>query len=231
MRFHVLGEVSAWANDSQVRLGGPQNRAVLAILLLEARRPVPVHRIIDLLWNSAPPASARNRVQGLVADLRRAGISVVTRGQSYVADVPLTTVDLFVFRSLAEQARSAPPADAVMLLNEALTWCHGVPLADVELPELRHALQEETLHALETRIELELRLGRHRSVVPELARLTGEHPVRESLHGLLMLAQYRSGRAADALETYRRLSHRLATEYGISSGPELRRLQGEILRS
>lgn len=230
MLFRLLGEVTAEREDGGiVRLGGPQNRALLAILLLSAGRTVSVDRIIDLLW-AEPPATARNRVQGLVAELRRAGVALATRAPGYAAEVPPGRVDLFRFRACVERARIAEPPTAVALLIEALNWWRGAALACVELPVLAQALEEERLHALERRISLELRLGRHGAVVPELAALTSEHPTRESLHQLLMLAQYRSGRAADALETYRRLSHRLATEYGISSGPELRRLQESILR-
>lgn len=190
-----------------------------------------MHRILDLLWEDRAPATARNRVQGLVAELRRSGVALTTRPTGYAVDVAPDQVDLFRFREGVEQARVAEPEEAVELLRSALTWWRGTALADVALPSLGSVLEEERLHALEARFDLELRLGRHGVVVPELASLTTEHPVRESLHRLLMIAQYRSGRSVDALETYRRLSHRLAEEYGISGSPELRRLQESILRN
>ncbi|WP_433264414.1 AfsR/SARP family transcriptional regulator [Actinosynnema sp. CS-041913] len=240
MNFTVLGEVCAWKGRQVIPLGGPRTRALLAVLLLEADRVVPVDRIIRLFWEDEVPVTARNAVQGLVVALRRSlrgqpDVRLVTRGPGYLLHVDPGSVDVFRFRVEVERARTLPDREAADVLRDALALWRGAPLADIPFESVRvrlgGLLEQELLAALELRAEIELRLGKHRDLVPELARLADEHPVRESLHRLLMLAHYRSGRTAEALETYRRLNHRLVAEYGITTGPALRELHATMLRA
>ncbi|WP_246019440.1 AfsR/SARP family transcriptional regulator [Saccharothrix australiensis] len=229
-----------WKGHQVIPLGGPRIRALLAVLLLEADRVVSVDRIIRLFWEDDVPVTARNAVQGLVAALRRTlraapEVHLVTRGPGYLLQVDPDRVDVFRFRAEVERARTLPDREAAVVLRDALALWRGAPMADIPFESVRvrlgGVLEQELLAAREMRAEVELRLGRHRDLVPELTRLADEHPVRESLHRLLILAQHRSGCTAEALETYRRLSHRLVTEYGITTGPALRELHEGMLRS
>lgn len=240
MNFTLLGEVGMWKDRQLIPLGGPRRRTLLAVLLLELDRVVPVDRIIRLLWEDEVPATARNAVQGFVAALRRSlgghpDARLVTRGCGYALQTDPERVDVFRFREAVARARTLPDREAAGVLRDALALWRGEPLADIPFESVRvrlgNALEQERLAAVELRAEVELRLGRHRDLVSELLRLAEEHPVRESLHGLLMLAHYRSGCTAEALETYRRLNHRLVTEYGITTGPALRELHETMLRS
>ncbi|MBB5955339.1 DNA-binding SARP family transcriptional activator [Saccharothrix tamanrassetensis] len=199
-----------------------------------------MERIIRLFWGDEVPVTARNAVQGLVVSLRRSlhvlpDVRLVTRGPGYLLQVDPDQVDVFRFRREVERARTLPDPEAADVLRGALALWRGAPLADIPYESVRlrvgGVLEQELLAAQEMRAEIELRLGKHRDLVPVLARLADEHPVRESLHGLLMLAHYRSGHTADALETFRQLNRRLVTEYGITTGPAMRELHETMLRS
>ncbi|OXM51705.1 AfsR/SARP family transcriptional regulator [Amycolatopsis alba] len=238
MEFRVLGAVEARAGDVPVDLGSPKQRLVLAVLLLEAGRPVPRDRIIDLLWPEEPPASARNTVQALVSRLRAVfrgadGPEIVSEGTRYLLKVDPSQVDLHRFTALTAQAREADDETAVELLDEALGLWRGEALSDVVSGEvaqrLRGGMHEERWTALEDRAEVQLRLGRGRQVLAELTELVAAHPLRQRFVGQLMLALHREGRTDDALEAFRALRGRLGTELGLDPSPELRRLEAAIL--
>ncbi|MFJ8910020.1 BTAD domain-containing putative transcriptional regulator [Amycolatopsis sp. NPDC102389] len=238
MEFRVLGAVEAWAGGVPVDLGSPKQRLVLAVLLLEAGKPVPRDRIIDLLWPEEPPASARNTVQALVSRLRAVfrgagGPEIVSEGTRYLLRVDPRQVDLHRFTELTAQARDAGDETAVELLDEALGLWRGEALSDVVSGEvaqrLRGGLHEARWTALEDRAEAQLRLGRGRQVLAELTELVAAHPLRQRFVGQLMLALHREGRTDDALDAFRALRGRLGAELGLDPSPELRRLEAAIL--
>ncbi|GAA2791974.1 AfsR/SARP family transcriptional regulator [Crossiella cryophila] len=214
MRFGVLGSVEAWRDGTALPPGPPRRRALLGILLVEAGRVVPVDRLVRALWDNAPPASARNAVHGLIAALRKLlagepGVELVTRPTGYQLVVDPQAVDLHRFRALVAEAGRAGQTDeqAAALLHDALTLWRGAPLADLRFDWVRQdlapLLERELLDALEQRLELDLRLGAHHELVGELTSLTKDHPTRPRFWYQLMLALYRAGRQAEALETYR----------------------------
>jgi DNA-binding SARP family transcriptional activator len=239
VEFGVLGPLQV--DGGNAPLAGKQ-RVVLATLLLRANRVVPVDALIDAVWDDAPPASARTTLQGHVkrlrqdADVQVAG-RVVTRPPGYLITVADGELDLDRFTGLCDRAR--PLADqgdwrgASGLFGEALALWRGEPLADVPSAVLERSeaprLAELRMRAVESRVEMDLRLGRHAGLVAELRRLVSAEPLREGLHGQLMLALYRCGRQAEALQVFRAIDRRLRGELGIAPGPELSRLHQRIL--
>ena len=239
MEFGVLGPLQV--NGGNASLAGKQ-RVVLATLLLRANGVVPVDALIDAMWDDAPPPSARTTLQGYVKQLRQnAGLQiggrVVTRPPGYLITVADGELDLDRFTGLCDRAR--PLADrgdwrgASGLFGEALALWRGEPLADVPSVVLERSeaprLAELRMRAVESRVEMDLRLGRHAGLVAELRRLVSAEPLREGLHGQLMLALYRCGRQAEALQVFRAIDRRLRGELGIAAGPELSRLHQRIL--
>ena len=238
MRFRVLGTVEASVDGAPVDLGSRKQRLVLAVLLLEAGRPVALDRLVDLLWPTAPPASARNTVQALVSRLRAVfraagGPELVTEGAGYVLRAEPETVDAHRFTALVRRARAADDETAVALLAEALALWRGDALAGAASAELADrllaGLHEARWSALEDRIDAQLRLGRGRDVLAELTALVAAHPLRQRFVGQLMLALHREGRTDAALAAYRDLRTRLADDLGLDPAPELTRLQSAIL--
>ena len=223
-----------------MRLGGPKQRATLAILLLNANRVVPVDRLAEDLYRGAAPVTAVTQVQRQVSDLRRLlddASAIETRSPGYVMRVAPEQLDLHRFERRAEQAAEASargnPQRAADLLREALGLWRGEALADLaDEPFARAAierLEEIRLAALERRIDAELALGRHAELVGELQELSAAHPLGERFHGQLMLALYRSGRQTEALDVYRATREALVAEFGIEPTPALRSLERAIL--
>lgn len=243
LKFRVLGPVEASADSVPLELGGPKQRAVLALLLLRPNEFVSRERLIDEIWGDAPPATARETVKVYVSRLRRllstdAGpVPLATRGGGYLLAIDPEQVDLHRFDRLAEcgsEALAAGDAEgAAALLRDALALWRGPPLADLAdvafAPAERSRLEELRLAALEERIDADLMLGHATAVVPELQQLTHEHPYRERLHRQLMLALYRSSRQADALHVYRSLRRRLASELGLEPSSDSRELERAVL--
>jgi DNA-binding SARP family transcriptional activator/ABC-type branched-subunit amino acid transport system substrate-binding protein len=233
VEFRILGPLEAWANGGPLELGAGRQRILLALLLLHANEAVSVDRLIEELWGERAPASAAKVVQNYVSQLRRAlpPETILTRGSGYLLRVVDT--DAGEFERLLEEARRQDPREAVRTLRAALALWRGRPFADVEYEAWAQAeiarLEELRLVALEERIDAELRLGDAARLVPELDALVAEQPLRERPRAQLMLALYRSGRQADALETYAEARRRLVEELGIEPGPELQDLQRRIL--
>src|SRR6478609_10181522 len=234
MDFAILGPLRVVGPEGEIELRAPKHRALLATLLLGYRDgAVSATRLIDVLWDETPPATATKALQVHVSQLRRllGADTIETRPSGYA--VRVGSLDLQRFEALAAQARTAPPLEAVELLREALALFRGPPLADAPLygPASGDSdrLESARLEALERRLELELDLGRGPELVAELERLTAEHPYRERFHAQLMLALYRAGRQADALDAYRRARTVLVQELGIEPGRELQRLENAIL--
>jgi DNA-binding SARP family transcriptional activator len=236
--FRVLGPMEAVANGSSVALGGAKQRALLAMLLLHANEVVSTERLIDELWGESPPATVTKSIHVYVSRLRKelGEERLVTRSPGYVLRVEPSELDLRRFEALLAEARDGDgdAATTARTLREALDLWRGAPLADLAYepfaqPEIAR-LEELRWAALEARIDAELACGRHAELVGELQALIAEHPLRERLHGQLMLALYRSGRQADALETYRGARELLLDELGLEPSEELKRLEAAILR-
>ena len=235
MEFRILGPLEVEDDGRLLKLGGAQQRALLALLLLNANDVVPRERLIDELWGAEPPETARTALQVHVSQLRKllGRERIETRSPGYALRVGSGELDLDRFQDLVAEARRLEPAAAAHSLRQALGMWHGPPLAELEGQPFAQReglrLEELRLAALEERIEADLKLGRHAELVPELERLVAEHPLRERLRGQLMLALYLSGRQAEGLESYRQGRRLLAEELGLEPGEELRRLEKAIL--
>jgi len=240
VEFAILGPLEARADGREFALGGPKQRAVLAMLLLQANQPVSRDRLIDGLWGESPPRTAAHTLDDYVSRLRRViGRDRIERHPAgYLVRVEPGELDLERFEALLEEGRSAAAVGdaprASDVLGEALDLWHGRALADLENEPFAASeserLEERRLLALEARIDVELGLGRGRDVVGELERLVAEHPFRERLLGQLMLSLYRGGRQAEALSAYQAGRRRLVEELGIEPGQALRELEQAILR-
>jgi YVTN family beta-propeller protein len=245
--FGVLGPLEVSRAGRAVPLGGPRQRAVLALLLLEANRVVSMDRLAEDVWGGHPPDGWVTTVQTYVFHLRRAleqdrargdaGDVLVTRGRGYLLHVEREQLDAALFEDGFAAGRAAleagRPAEAAQMLRGALDRWRGPVLADLAdyaftRPEAAR-LEELRLAAVEARIDADLALGRHDALTGELDRLAAEHPLRERLHGQLMLALYRCGRQADALAAYRRARDLLTGELGIDPGEPLQRLHASVL--
>jgi len=239
MNFGLLGTLEVRDGDRALTLGGAKQRAALATLLLHANEVVSADYLIEALWGDEPPSMARNTVQAYVSRLRRelGHDRILTRAPGYAMEVDEAELDLFRFRTLAERGRAAltsgDVARAASELRAALALWRGQALpeftfeafADVEIARL----EEERLSVLEDRIEADLALGRHNDLVGELDALIDEHPLRERLRAHLILALYRAGRQAEALESYRDSRELLVEQLGIEPSPRLQRLHSAIL--
>ena len=235
MEFRLLGPLEVVDGERQVALGGAKQRSVLALLLLARGRPVPTDVLIEEIWNGDAPETARKSVQGYVSALREAlgdeRIQTLERG--YALRVDPREVDADRLEAVVRAAAETEPAGALERLRNALR-----PVRSESLEDLRHEpwaereaaqLDELVLTAVELRLDAELGLGEHRSLVPELEKLVRKHPYREHLLEQLMVALYRAGRQADALDAYRRATLRLRTELGLEPSRNLQRLEQEIL--
>jgi DNA-binding SARP family transcriptional activator len=236
VEFRILGPLEVVDGGRRVMLGGARQRALLAILLTRANEFVSSDRLIDELWGERPPRTAVNTLQYHVSQLRKAlepSGAIVTRGPGYLIRVEPHELDLLRFEQLVEEATRAPADQAARLLRDALGLWRGPALADLANESFVQAeilrLEELRVAALELRIEVDLALGRHRELVGELEVLVHEHPLRDRPRAQLMLALYRSGRQAEALDLYRKGRRLLIDELGIEPGVELQKLEKAIL--
>jgi DNA-binding SARP family transcriptional activator len=233
--FRVLGPLEVRRDGQEIRVPAPKQRALLGLLLLHANEPLSPERLVDELWGEAPPPTARESLRNHVHALRRLlGPDVLERRTSgYVLHVEAGELDLAMFARLVAEARRAEPRERAAKLRSALALWRGPPL--VEFPSEPFAqheiarLEEERLSALEDRIEVDLELGQHAALVPELESLVQRYPLREAFWGQLMLALYRAGRQAEALAAYRRAHRKFVDELGLEPGVRLRDLQRAIL--
>ena len=238
VEFRLLGEVEALVDGAAVDLGHPRQRLVLAALLVDANRPVPTDRLIERIWADRPPHRARNALSAYLSRLRHqlAGAPeahLVRAAGGYRLAVPAGAVDLHRFRHLVRQASDTPdPRVATARYQEALGLWRGEPFPAADTPwfaETRTALHAERVAAELDRNDAALRAGRHGELLGELTRAARAQPLDERLAGQLMLAQFRSGRQADALAGYRRIRDRLRDELGADPGAALRAVHQRIL--
>ena len=236
MEFRLLGPLEVEDNGEVILLGGAKQRALFALLLLDRGRAVSTDRLVEEIWAGEPPQTASKSIQVYVSGLRKllGDGRIVTRERGYELHVEPGETDVDRFDDLVQMASDAPAAEAAARLRDALALVRGRPLEDVLLEPWAAAevtrLEEGILAAREACIDAELALGRHRDVVPELENLVAGYPFRERFLEQLMLALYRSGRQADALDAYRRGAVRLREELGLEPGRPLRDLEAAVLR-
>jgi predicted ATPase/DNA-binding SARP family transcriptional activator len=239
IEFRILGPVEAVGDEGPIPLGAPKQRALLALLLLNANTVVSRDRLVDALWGADPPPSAVSSLQVYVHGLRRAlGAERIERhGTGYRVPLDPAELDLSRFERLVDRAAGAlasgRAADAAEDLRHALTFWIGAPLADLAGEPVHESeaaqLEERRLRALELLHDTELALGRHHELVPELERLIAAEPYRERFRAQHALALYRAGRQADALTACRAARGLLVEELGVDPGPELQELERRIL--
>src|SRR5919108_392708 len=234
--FRILGPLEVRAADTPLPLRHGRQRLLLATLLLAANEVVASERLVEELWPEGGPETAATVLHGHVSALRKllGRERVITRPPGYLLRLDEDELDLARFEKLRAQARATPDAGArAQLLEQALALWRGEPLADVPYEGSPAAevkrLDELRLATLEDRIDADLARGRHAELVPEVERLIDEHPLRERPRAQLMLALYRSGRQAEALQAYSNARRTLVEEIGIEPGPALKELERQIL--
>jgi DNA-binding SARP family transcriptional activator len=236
LEFRILGPLEVADDGEPLQLSGQKQRALLALLLLDANRVVSTDRIVDALWGEAPPRTAATSLQNFVSQLRKllGADVVVTKPPGYQLRIAPEQLDLERFTRLVEESRAEPPDERAAKLRRALALWRGRPLADLGFEAFAQQeigrLEELRLAALEDRVEADLQAGRHKDLVGELEAFADEHPLRERLRSQLMLALYRSGRQAEALQIYHDTRRVLVDELGIEPSPTLQQLHGAILR-
>lgn len=234
--FGVLGPLEVRREGDSLQLGGPKQRALLALLLVDAGRAVSTDRLIDALWGEQPPRTAGTSLQNFVSQLRKllGPDLLVTKPPGYLLRVDPLQVDVNRVHALIGEARAAPQDERAAKLRDALALWRGPPLEEFAFEAFAEGeiarLEELRLTVLEERIEADIEEGRAGDVVGELEALVGEHPLRERFRGQLMLALYNCGRQAEALEVFQEGRRVLVEELGIDPSPRLHQLHGAILR-
>jgi DNA-binding SARP family transcriptional activator len=240
MRFGILGPLEVLDDSGEISLGGPKQRALLALLLIHANEVVSADRLIDELWGEDPPERAAGALRVNISRLRKAlpRDVLATRSPGYVIRIERDDLDLHRFEQLVDEARELESrglaAEASERLHEALSLWRGSPLADFAYEPFAQTaiarLEEIRSAALELRIDADLALGRHDALVGELKELVAEQPLRERLRFHLMTALYRSDRQAEALDAYRDARRAFVDELGIEPSTALQELERAILR-
>lgn len=247
MEFRILGPLEVVADGQTLRLGGPKQRALLALLLTQANRVVPVERLSEVLWGDAPPDGAAATIQVYISQLRKqlepnrkpqaAYRILVSQPPGYLLRIGPDQLDLYRFERFKDTAFAAVTAGdaeaAATSFRQAIAVWRGPALADfaTEPWALGEAgrMNEMRLQALEQRIDADLVLGRHADLTAELETIVAEYPFRERLRGQLMVALYRSGRQAEASDVFHRTREKLVEELGMEPGPDLQKLLKQIL--
>lgn len=245
--FRLWGSLTAEVDGTLVALGPQRQRCVLAALLFNPGRPISANVLIERVWDDRPPDDPRALLATYVSRLRRAFADaagsrlppdlLLHAPAGYVVNCPSDAVDLHQARVVVARAQAhvaaADDAVAVLLFRQVQKICVGVPLADVSsdwATQTREALERERVDLAVQRLDVELRLGRHAEALAELAELAAANPLHEQLIGMLMLALHRSGRTAEALETFIQVRRRLSQRLGCEPGQALHHLHQQILR-
>ncbi|MET7944708.1 BTAD domain-containing putative transcriptional regulator [Streptomyces sp. NPDC005302] len=242
IRFRILGSLECWDGDERVHVGGPVSERVLVTLLLEPQRVLPVHRLVEAVWDEDAPATAAHQVRKAVAELRQripdGRTLIATDGPGYRAAVTPDQLDLLQFSDALRRARdhaaAGLPAEATALLREAVALWRGPVLSGsggAVVDAASASLEERRMTAVEQLFDLRLDAGESSELIAEIRDAIGGNPLRETLRGQLMLALYRSGRQAEALEEYGTIRAVLDDELGIQPGDALRELHQAILRN
>ncbi|WP_432839297.1 AfsR/SARP family transcriptional regulator [Dactylosporangium sp. CA-092794] len=242
MELRLLGPLDLVIGDRSLHIGGPRQQVILAMLALNVNKVTSIDTLIEAVWQTTPPITARGQVQVCISGLRKlfteAGFpeAISTREPGYTLRLAPEYMDSLRFVKQLAAARvhidAGRTVDAVTTLRAALALWRGPALAGVQSELVRRGatgVEELRAAAIEDRLRLELKLGWHLELVPELQSLIGEYPLRERLYGYLMLALYRCGRQAEALGIYRRARATLIGEVGVEPGPELQDLERAIL--
>src|SRR3989442_263224 len=221
IEFRVLGPLEIERDGELVEVAGQRQRALLAALLVRPNHVVPTDRIVHELWGDEPPRTASTSLHNAVSQLRRVlgDDGLVTRAPGYVLRADAGQIDASRFEVALRDAREREPADRARLLRDALALWRGPAYAEVADEPYAESearrLEELRVVALEERIDADVALGKHDAVVAELESLIAEHPLRERLRGQIMLALYRAGRQADALQAYAAARRTLVDELRI----------------
>lgn len=242
VRLGVLGPLELVARGRSLKIGGPREHIVLAMLALNANRVISVDHLVGAVWGESPPSTARAQIQSCISALRRlfAGAgradAIKTQPSGYLLSLPDEALDSATFTTLLAQARHQAAAEqlaeAAATLRSAQQLWRGNAVQGIASSAVQRGaalLENARLDAVEERVRLELNLGRHEEIIGELRALVAEQPLRERLYAFLMLALYRAGRQAEALETARFARATLVEELGVDPGPELRDLEHDIL--
>jgi DNA-binding SARP family transcriptional activator len=242
MDFRLLGPIEAFVGGKSVEFSNGRQQKLMALLLFYQGHVVPLDRIIEALWDGEPPVTAKGQIQTCVSALRRqfrelgAGELISSTSIGYAIHVPDGSLDIANFKRLASEgaayAAEGCPEDAARSLRAALALWRGQAAANVDgrlLEALAGRLNEDQIRVLEECIDVELSLGRHHRLVGELSELVTSHPLRERLRAQHMLALYRSGRQAEALESFQQIRQVLLEELGLQPGEELSAMQQAIL--
>lgn len=244
LRFEVLGPVTVTSQGRSLPIGGARQRTVLALLLLNSGRIVPVDTLVDAVWNDRPPATARTQIAIVIAALRKTFKShgaaediIVTAHPGYVLRPDGHSVDVLEFTRLVKTAETAVQqarhAEAAGCYTQALALWRGPAFAGISsslVEDEAARLEGHRLNAYDDATAVQLELGNHHDLVPELTSVVREHPLRERTRHHLMLAQYRSGRRAEAMATFREARAQFIEELGMEPGPDLQGLHDAILR-
>jgi DNA-binding SARP family transcriptional activator len=236
MDFRLLGPLEVSRDGDLLELGGPKQRALLTLLLLDSGRAVSTDRLVDALWGEDPPRTAPTSLQNFVSQLRKllGPDLVVTKPPGYLIRIEPPQLDVNRAQTLLDEAKAAPAAERGARLREALALWRGPPLEEFGYEAFAQGaiarLDELRLTLLEERLDADIEAGEAGELVGELEALVAEHPLRERFREQVMLALYRSGRQAEALEAFQRGRRVLVDELGIEPSPRLQQLQAAILR-
>ncbi|WP_336111705.1 AfsR/SARP family transcriptional regulator [Streptomyces sp. PTD9-10] len=244
LRFEVLGPVTVTSQGRSLPIGGARQRTVLALLLLNSGRIVPVDTLVDAVWNDHPPATARTQIAIVIAALRKtfksqgaAEDTIVTAHPGYVLRPDGHSVDMLEFTRLVKTAETAVQQgrlpEAAGSYAQALALWRGPAFAGISsslVEDEAARLEGHRLNAYDDATAVQLELGNHHDLVPELTSVVREQPLRERTRHHLMLAQYRSGRRAEAMATFREARTQFIEELGMEPGPDLQGLHDAILR-
>ncbi|MEU6431041.1 AfsR/SARP family transcriptional regulator [Microbispora sp. NPDC046973] len=241
MNFAILGALEVRYPAGRIQITAPKQKSVLATLLLDADKEVPVDRLVDCVWDGRPPAAAQTTLQSYVYRLRQLlgpmpEVSLQTSTSSYAIEIGACEFDLRYFQSRVAEAhesiREGEKEQAAAAFRKALAAWRGNALVGVPGEILRQEarlLENQRIAAYEELVNLELELGNHRRVIPELHKIVSEYPFHEVFTAQLVLALYRSGRQAEALQSHSLMRRRLRDKLGIEPGIELQQLQKAIL--
>ena len=234
--FRLLGPLEVASEDATLELGGPKQRALLALLLFDAGRAVSTDRLIEALWGEQPPRTAATSLQNFVSQLRKVlgADRIVTKPPGYLIRIDSSELDVNRAQALLEEAKVVSASERSKKLRDALELWRGPPLEEFGYEAFAQSeigrLGELRLILLEERIDAEIEVGEPGKLVGELEALVVEHPLRERFREQLMLALYRSGRQAEALDAFQQGRRTLVEELGIDPSPRLQQLHAAILR-